>query len=175
MKTFASIFLVFAVFFGAFADKAGAAEQAPFTRAEFNRFMSDWPAYVKWAKKQGQKYENPQSLGSFRFGSELVSHLKGMGWKPERFFYVASQSARGLAAAEMRSQSPGISKQMEEARRGIMSNPQLTPEQKKQMLDSMGQSERAMSQIKSVKGIAPKEMALITANRNKLKRVFEAR
>ncbi|MDH5749617.1 MAG: hypothetical protein OEY85_09950, partial [Rhodospirillales bacterium] len=75
----------------------------------------------------------------------------------------------------MRSQSPGISKQMEEARRGIMSNPQLTPEQKKQMLDSMGQSEQAMSQMKAAEGVAPQEMALIAANRNKLKRVFEAR
>jgi len=172
MKKILTVLLVVLVSAGTFCGVAGAAGQAAFSSTELNRFINDWPVYAKWAKQQGKKYESLDSIAGIRFGHEVASFVEGLGWKPERFFYVAAQSARGLVAAEMRAQSPRMSEQMEQSRKAIMANPNLSAKQKKQMLSSMGQSQQAVTQMKSGEGISPKEMALITTNRKRLKRAF---
>ena len=100
--------------------------------------------------------------------------VRGMGWEPERFFYIAHQCAIGITGLAMDEQGPEIDSQLAEARASVMNDPSLSPEQRQMMLDMLAQSQSSMSDLdESRKNIPPQEMVLIKANEDRIRKALQ--
>lgn len=169
-----ALIFVFMVCAAAMATGAGFSGQKPFTQDELNRFMKDWPPFTQWAESKGEEYDKIQAPAEgMRWSREMTQYLGKRGWKPERFFYVVSHVASGLAAVEMRQQAPGIASQLKAQKAMIESNPDIPAEQKKMMISQMEQAMGQTAQLKDQgKDIPAEEMELIRGNRQALKEVL---
>ncbi len=149
-------------------------DQAPFDNSELGQFMETWPGFIEWAEEHGEEYGDVDTAAEAQACSqELLSYLSGKGWTGNRFFYVSHQVALGLAALETEENNPKLNAEMDQAIQEIMNNPDIPPAQKDQMLAMMKTSQGQMNQIQEMQeNIPPQEMALITANRAKLKEIM---
>lgn len=148
-------------------------KQKPFTAAELRKLKSDWPQFIKWTQKKGEKYEldkNPDSWAAMRFSKDVMAYLEGKGWKPERFFYVASHVSAGLAMITMSEFAPQMIAQLEVQKEMIKNNPQMTPAQKQQMIDQINISiaETKKAHQPMTEELPPQELKLIEAERQEL-------
>lgn len=149
-------------------------QQQPFDAKELSKFLGDWPKFKDWAVKQGQD-AGVDALQAMQFNHSVMNFVKKLGWKPERFFYVMGNVAAGFGALQSKAASSQASEQIKAQREMIMNNPNMTDEQKKQILASMDQSQQAMAQAQNMSANIPKsEMNLIKAKSEAIKKVFMA-
>jgi hypothetical protein len=156
---------------------AAAADPAPFTSRELGRFIDVLPKYIRFIETQGQALDDIKDPGVWQVmavSGRMQDFFTRHDWKPERFFYVAAHAAMGLAAAEWQHQQPSVTAEMESAREEIRNNPDLPEEMKQQLLQNLDQAGAAQAGLDQLAGQIPaQEMALIQANRERLREVFD--
>ncbi|MBF0155901.1 MAG: hypothetical protein HQL57_01785 [Magnetococcales bacterium] len=90
--------------FAASPGSAGEADRPePFTEAEMERFIADYPKSVAWLSSQerfSRVGANPWVIAGMRHDPEFVKLLESQGWTADRFFYLLNQVNVGLRAEE---------------------------------------------------------------------------
>jgi hypothetical protein len=162
--TIAFLLLVFIV-----VPNAGFAQgddQAPFDWSELSRFMSDYPGFASWLEEAGETYgamDDPSAIQSMAFSENIQSYLSSLGWEPERFFYILSHVGAGLSAVLMEQAGVDMAAQMA----AMQNNPNLTEEQKQQMMEAVEQSQNMDSDLPA------EEIDLIRDNKDDLMTMME--
>lgn len=169
------ILLIVAAFFPLTVMAQG--NQSPFNSSELNSFLSDFPEVVLYLEERGQLFEQNADADrweSGNAGAEFRDFLEAKGWDPERFGYVSSHVAQGLAVLEMQRRAPDMQAQLEEARQAIMNEPNLSADMKKQMLEQLDQSMAQSQGLEQAGNELPaSEMTLIEANQERIRQAFE--
>ncbi|MBF0417442.1 MAG: hypothetical protein HQL86_04250, partial [Magnetococcales bacterium] len=78
-------------------------EQKPFTQAELDRFVADYPALLQGLGKQNPQLEVPRTpwmVSSMRGDPNFNAQLKEKNWDPDRFHYLLNHINTGLALVE---------------------------------------------------------------------------
>lgn len=152
--------------------------QVPFKLGELNKFLADFPDVMAYMTEKGEAIENsaqPDTWKGSRMGNLFKDYVEKRGWRVERFSYIASHLAKGLVAAEVNQQAPEMQAQMAQAMAAIQSNPSLSAEMKQQMMAQMSQGMAETGKLKDAgKDIPASEMALIAANRDRIRAAFES-
>ena len=150
----------------------------PFTSAELDQFLADWPEFAKWAKQVGEKYNTggQGALQNHMYSQKVLNHIKGMGWgDPMRFFYVLGHTSLGLATVQTSTAQPQMLASMEQQKQAIMNNPNMSAEQKQQILAQMEQAMAQMQQANQYAAeIPPEELALIKARKDEIMAVLRS-
>lgn len=162
--------LVLAFFLLLFAIPALAQTPTPFTQAELERFLADYPAVTQFLEAQGQEGGalEPGFIQDARQTKAFTDFLSQRGWDVQRFFYVTQQVGSGVVALQLSEQGSRIQREYEQTKAEILKSPDLTPAQKQQFLAQM---EEAMAQSRAMgdaSRLAPGEMALIKANKARI-------
>ncbi|MEO5345221.1 MAG: hypothetical protein H7834_02435 [Magnetococcus sp. YQC-9] len=75
----------------------------PFTKAELDQFIADYPGLVQWLgtrNPQADVTRNPWIVSSMRADRDFNARLKEKNWNPDRFFYLFHHINTGLVMAE---------------------------------------------------------------------------
>jgi len=151
--------------------------ESPFNLKELDKFLADFPGFVRFSEEQGEAIgadTRPGMWTSLKMNDEIKGFLDKKGWDFERFFYMASHVTAGLMAAEVRAQGPEIIAQMEAQMAAIANNPQI-PDAMKQQL--MAQMQSGMTQAGAVGAagddLPPQEMDLILKHKARIRKAFE--
>ena len=159
------------------AFPAGAGDPKPFTAKELNRFIADYPAFAAHMRDEGETLRNvrePETWETMQVTSRMTDHLKKQGWEPERFLYVISHVAAGLAAVTLEEQAPALEEHLAEAHAEIMDNPYLSQEMKQQLLDQMRQGLADMRKLDQAgRDVPEEELQLIRKNKKRILKAFE--
>ncbi|TVQ38828.1 MAG: hypothetical protein EA384_07930 [Spirochaetaceae bacterium] len=134
--------------------------QTPFSAAEIERFIEDWPDFVTWA-----------GMGE----AAVERGLAGRGWHTGRFYYVANQVSAGLVQLEEAERLSQAAEELEQQRAAIRQSPHLTDEQKEQMITRLGRQPAASTPAPAGEAghaVDSAELLLIHAWRDELKRVL---
>ncbi|MBF0260365.1 MAG: hypothetical protein HQL97_00835 [Magnetococcales bacterium] len=78
-------------------------ETKPFTQAELDRFVADYPGLVQWIGKQNPQVDmarTPWMVSSMRGDPNFNAQLKEKNWEPERFHYLLNHINTGLSLVE---------------------------------------------------------------------------
>ncbi|GAB0056217.1 hypothetical protein SIID45300_00522 [Candidatus Magnetaquicoccaceae bacterium FCR-1] len=78
-------------------------ETQPFTQAELDRFVADYPGLVQWLGKQKPQFDTartPWLVASMRGDPNFNAQLKEKNWDPDRFHYLLNHINTGLALVE---------------------------------------------------------------------------
>ena len=128
MRATACLALVLALVAISPAEAAPVPAAGPFTEAELNRFLADWPAYAHWSYKSFDYYRTRRGPDAWRYmGSrEEKAFLAGRGWAtPERFFYILSHINVALRGAGPARSGPGSLSELEAQRDKIRESPMI--------------------------------------------------
>lgn len=156
------------------ADKAKVAEnpfkgQKLMTKAELDKFIVDYPAYVRWAISKGESEPGEQEIEVF---------IKGLNWEVIRFSYVMNQVMVGSMAVRMKDQIPQARKQIEELtaeRDRYMAQEKASEEQKKDIAAQFNELiESKQDMLRQIEELPAEELALITANMGPLSSALAA-
>ncbi|MBF0213562.1 MAG: hypothetical protein HQM00_08360 [Magnetococcales bacterium] len=119
-------------------------EQAPFTKAELDKFLGDYPEFTQWLHKQRaatQAVHTPWILSGMRFDSGFTALLKEKGWKSDRFFYLLNHVNTGLMlAASEKSQAEAEARRAQAQKEQEARNAQA----QKEMQESLNASNQRM-------------------------------
>jgi hypothetical protein len=151
-------------------------EARPFTSAELDRFLDDWPGFVKWAEARGRDLEvvttPSEMLQAFqRFDAGV--YLRDAGWDPERFFYVAGHSWMATVVISAQAQVPEMIAGIDEAIDAIRSNQMLTNQQKQATIDELVNAKALMLGLDSYFDIDPTEVELVRSRQDRVRKVLE--
>ena len=138
------------------------------TQADLDKFIADFPEFVKWADDKGDVWDRDEAMsGGTEVGEEIQNYLQDKGWDVQKFFYVfttvvhetlLSTHGGGDMAAMLQAQ-----------RESIANNPDMPADQKEQALAEL---DKAILQAGSGAGmgmeIHPDDTKLIQANKDKL-------
>ncbi|MGM0643815.1 MAG: hypothetical protein ACQETC_08585 [Thermodesulfobacteriota bacterium] len=133
------------VFLSGWSAQVYAENQAPFDESELNRFLSDLTDIPGLASGGMQKMEavkqgkSPDTEFMNQDMETANTAIKKKGWDVNRFYYVFGHVMMVTAVETLDRITQNVSPQMEEAVKAIKENPQLSGEQKEQMLRQMGE------------------------------------
>ncbi len=171
-----ALFLIFV----AYACSNGEGEKAkvaenPFkgqklmTKAELDKFIVDYPAYVRWAISKGESEPGEQEIETF---------IKGLNWEVIRFSYVMNQVMVGSMAVRMKDQIPQARQQISELtaeRDRYMTQEKASEEQKKDIAAQFNELiESKQDMLRQIEELPAEELALITANMGPLSSALAA-
>ena len=91
----------------------------PFSAAEFNQFMADYPALSQWlvTKSPYQGNEgNPWIMSGMRYDRAFIQQLQKKGWKAPRFFYLLDHINMGLLTSQAEAKRDAAKAVMEQQR-----------------------------------------------------------
>lgn len=93
--------------------------EKPFSDAEVNKFITDYPDMVQWSRKN-QNMTNPTNqpwvVSGMRHNKGFVGQLSTKGWSAERFFYVLDHLQQGLQIKNARNDQIQAQQRMKESR-----------------------------------------------------------
>jgi hypothetical protein len=168
-KTGIVAFLCFSLLWSVAAWGQVPRNEPPFTQAELDKMLADYPGFQAIAEKVSGPQAEPNPNQSMGINQELIDYLRDKGWNPpERFLYVMAQAFMGVANLTM-GQMGGLDQLMAQ-RKAIESMPMDAEEKKKTLADM----DLAIEEMKKVQGvdeeeaISPEEMALIEKNKDKI-------
>lgn len=172
------IALVLTALLTALVITGAAMAQEPFDKKEMNRLIETMPGWLQLVETLGQDLDDPSDPSAWEAlmdAKRIQNYLADQGWSDtDRFLYVASHAAMGLGALLAQETQPQMRAEIEESRREIMNNPQLSQEMKEQLLAALEQAQAQMTGLQDMaQNVPPDEMALIKANRNRLEEVFD--
>ncbi|MBF0296711.1 MAG: hypothetical protein HQL96_16125 [Magnetococcales bacterium] len=81
------------------AATASTTEQTPFTKAEMEKFLTDYPNFLQWLAKRNARFESlhsPWLMSGMRYDKEFTARLTENKWDPDRFFYLLNHINTGL-------------------------------------------------------------------------------
>lgn len=171
-----ALFLIFV----AYACSNGEGEKAkvaenPFkgqklmTKAELDKFIVDYPAYVRWAVSKGESEPAEQEIEAF---------IKGLHWEVIRFSYVMNQVMVGSMAVRMKDQIPQARQQIAELtaeRDRYMAQEKASEEQKRDIAAQFNELiESKQDMLRQIEELPAEELALITANMGPLSSALAA-
>jgi hypothetical protein len=173
MRTRATLFAMLAVLIAAAlplpAQESGGRPQEPFTAAELERFVDDWPALAQWAKQTG----NPLDiLGAQSVEQAMDRFLQDRGWEPERFFYVAGHAMAALLVMDLSEQTPAIIARLEQQKTLIERDSRLSREQKERALADTDEAILEVMQFRTGHDVPEQELELVRARREEVKEAF---
>jgi hypothetical protein len=144
----------------------------PFTAAELDSFIRDWPRFVQWARQSRIEATADGSIpDTIDYSLETEQFLRRRGWEPERFFYVAGNSSSALLVIDAR--DAVATRELEQQRAIILESPHLTPAQKAEMIESIDRTIEGLLPTGSVSDIPASEIDLVFDRRQQLRRVLE--
>jgi len=127
------------------------------TDADVEKYIKDFPKLADEFEELGESIEKTpgkplKGLTAMTGSEKMMAELRAMGWNPpEKFFAVHYAVWMGIAYNSMQAameEVPGdlgeSKKQMEE----MLNNPNIPPEQKRQIRESIKEMDRAQEQMK---------------------------
>ncbi len=148
----------------------------PFTAAELDRFLDDWPRFVRWAEERGRDLESvttpSEVMQAFR-RFDADSFLREAGWDPERFFYVAGHAWMATVVLTAQQQMPEMIAGIDQAIEAVRANPALTAQQKQATIEELGAAKALMLGLDSYVDIDPGEVELVRTRQNRVRTVLD--
>ena len=150
-------------------------DAVPFTSAELDKFLDDWPRFVRWAEERGRE------IGSISTPSEMMgafarfdagSFLRDAGWDPDRFSYVAGHAWMAVIEITAREQLPGMIAGIDEAIASLRANPRLTAEQRRTAIDELTAAKALMLGLDAYFEVDPAEVELVRARQELVRKVL---
>lgn len=157
---------------------ADAPAQEPFTKAELDKFLADYPEFAAWAQKAGNSLEDVDSsqevAAAMQYNKEIQEYLEGKGWTADRFFYVLSHIGMGLMRSAMGDGNMSAADQLQMQRDMIANNPAIPENDKKEALAELDEAiaETRKNADLLNQDIPEEELALILANKDKIMEVM---
>lgn len=102
-KIFVGALFVLLLSISGLANAGSFQTRKPFDEAEFNRFMTDYPAFAQWLAKKSLYQDskgNPWIMSGMRYNRTFLKQLQGKGWDAERFFYLLDHINMGLLTSQ---------------------------------------------------------------------------
>ena len=151
-------------------------ERPPFSETELEKFLEDWPRFTEWADERGRSLESissPSMLMGAALSFDAGSFLESRGWEPERFYYVAGRSWMAVLVLEARDQAPEMIAGIDGAIKEVRNEPDLTPEQKAEMIAEFEEMKAMFMGIDSYFEVDAGELELVKARRDRVKDVLD--
>ena len=148
----------------------------PFTAAELDRFLDDWPRFVGWAEARGRELESistPSEMMEAFARFDADSFLRDAGWDPERFSYVAGHAWMAMIVISAQLQVPEMIAGLDEAIEAVRANPMLTAQQKRTAIDELGAAKAMMLGLDSYFEVDPGEVELVRARQDRVREILE--
>lgn len=163
---------------------AGAQAPAPaLTSGNIDTFLRVFPAYVDFSRKLESDLEGVDVRGDYQqlfAGSRLTAeHQRFFAGQGTKFEVFADLTKRVMSAytALIMSEQQGAMQQMAAAgpqMQQLLNNPNLTPEQKKQLQAAMPQMQQAMEQTRrAIEDVPPGDVVLVQKNRDRIEEMLE--
>ncbi len=153
------------------ADQA----EAPFTARELDKFLDDWPRFVQWAEERGRSLDalsGPAAIFSVLPGYDGGAFLRGLGWEPERFYYVSAHAWMALLVIETREKAPEMIAGIEMAIASIRDNPRLTAAQKREAIAEFEEVKAMFMGLDSVFEVDESEVSLVQTRKDRVRTVL---
>jgi hypothetical protein len=155
------------VFLSLVGVSAAAAQnsQAPMTDRELGRFISDWPAMVKWSESKSQKIEGGSSgalSAALLANKEFEAFLAKRGWKLDRFAYVTGTVFSLMSVVTIERKNPELAQQFDDAIAQIEAS-ELSRAEKDQNIKTMNETKASLLAISSDKSYNQDELKLVRA------------
>ncbi len=133
------------------------------TQAELDKFIIDYPAYVRWAISKGESEPSEQEIESF---------IQSLNWQVIRFSYVMNQVMVGSMAVRMKDQIPQAKKQIAELqaeRDRYLTQETASEEQKKDIAAQFNELiESKQDMLRQIEELPAEELALIKGSMDRL-------
>ena len=153
------------------------------TNGDIDTFLRVFPAYVDFSRKLEADLEGVDVRSNYEqlfVGSRLTAKhqrfFAGQGIKVEAFADITKRVMTAYTALIM-SEQQGAMQQMAAAApqmQALLNDPNLTPEQKKQIQAAMPQMQQALAQMRrSIEEVPPADLALIKKNRGRVDEMLE--
>lgn len=137
--------------------------QKTMTQAELDKFIADYPAYVRWAVSKGETEPTEQEIEGF---------IQGLGWPVIRFSYVMNQVMVGSMAMRMKDQLPQSRaqiKELEAERDRYMAKTDLKDDEKKEIAAQFNELiENKQEILRQIEEMPADELTLIRGSMDRL-------
>jgi hypothetical protein len=160
------------------ASVALAQVSTPLTGPELDMLIRDWPEVIAWADQKddqlGSLAESPSLLAAYVAGTDLYGLIQSKGWaQPERFFIVAAQASAALVRIEIEDEMPAAIAEINETKKAIQADPNLTAQQKNEIMANMDVALQAMTGAADTVPVTDGEVQLVRARRAEVAALFE--
>jgi hypothetical protein len=150
-----------------FPVSSALAQNAPasMTDRELGRFISDWPATVKWSESRSQKIEGGSSgalSAALLVNKDFEAFLAKRGWKLDRFAYVAGTVFSLMSVVTIERKNPELAQQFDDAIAQIEAS-ELSRAEKDQNIKTMNETKASLLAISSDKSYNQDELKLVRA------------
>ncbi|MEO5340825.1 MAG: hypothetical protein H7837_09995 [Magnetococcus sp. MYC-9] len=149
-RPFAGSLLALLLSLATLGDASAHLNRKPFDEAEFNRFMSDYPAASQWLSEKGRRYggvNSPWVLSGMRYDRDFVKYLQEKGWEVERFFYLLDHINMGLLTSQAEARHDAVrarlNQQKEKMQTQMAEGQQQWQEQMREQTRSSAETARA--------------------------------
>ena len=153
------------------------AGMAPFTQAELDKMLADYPGFQAIADKVTgpDGMADPTSAQAAAANQEMLAYLGSKGWNPpDRFLYVMGHAFMGAANLMLGIQGgqgggPSAVDQLKAQRKAI----EILPMDEAEKAKALADMDKAIAEMEKTGGppsadIPPEEMALIQQNMDKI-------
>ena len=153
-------------------------EQEPFNATELNKFLGDYPDFIKWTENHHEEWKQLESTpmkAGMKVSQDVLGFAREKGWDPpQRFFYVMGQVSAGIAQIKMPQMASDMSGMLKQQRKMIADNPNIPAAQKKEALADIDKALAEAAKQGPMEGptVHPEEMALIRANQQEIEKVM---
>lgn len=150
--------------------------QQPFTGAELDKFIRDWPGFQSWIEEAGRELESLDSaanLSYLMFGMNTDEYLSSIGWKTDRFFYVTGNVATALMILQAESELPEVVIELQSQRREVADSPELSEADREAMLAQIDELIAQFQDFHIGYEVPASELELVRPRKQKLLELFE--
>jgi len=171
--------------------EAGKMTQPLFNEKELDKFISDWPAFDDWNRRQDWRLSELKNKGYDWFGDgfriinddfilwedmkylpKVKAFLSELGWDADRFFYIIKRVSKGRAEIKVNEDAPKRAAQVQQDLERQANNPDLPPVAKEAIHKAMESTAHNLKELKVDLHIPKSEMELIIARRKKLDEIL---
>lgn len=183
------ILIIFSLFmyFGGL-NLAFCSENAPLSDREIKKFITDWPRFFSWYKKNQEGFweevEKKGNVeihmvknGAFLFKgienlSEVSAFLDKKGWHSKRFFYVMNRASDGLAYLDMKESAPENMKSMQKALESLRNNRQIPEAERREEIAELKDDILDLEQDLESHRMPDEELAIVVSHKTALEKIF---
>lgn len=156
------------------ATPAFSQEEPAMSARELDAFIRDWPAVAAWFEARGTGLDEDLSgaVAAYLTGADFEAFIRGKGWKPARFDYVAGAALAGLAYVHMEKSNPDLVKELDAAIAEARANPALDADTKAQMVAAFEEAKKGLFSLSDDADLGAAELSLVRARYDELARLF---
>lgn len=181
-KSFVVLLLTLALFLPATTSQAqDMGQQKAFTADELDKFLADYPDYMKWAMAKGMAMQSQQQEPTMEevmaMRQEINDFLAKRGWSsPERFMYILGQVSLGMLPMQGGGGSNDMLSALKAQRSMIENNPNIPESEKKSALADIDETLKELAETPQMvqQQVKPEELALINERRDEIMKVLGA-